>query len=139
LSSSVPREPQKEVKMRAIKKMVMYGMFGLLTVSTLQVIGCTSTKQSVQQESSVGINIPPTSKFAKISKGMSQKQVTDLIGTWNDVDTFRTAKSYNPMYFGTDRVHQRLHYKGEGRIEMDRNDFVVEIEYDPSETGYKKQ
>lgn len=111
-----------------LKKMIVFVLF-------VGIMGCASTKTS----NTSGQNIPPNSKFSKISVGMSQKQVWDLIGTPTDMKSFPTPKSFNPLYFGSDTVHSLYLYKGEGSVEVDHDAMVVEITYDPSESGYIKK
>jgi len=119
-----------------VRKLMVFMIVGLSTAGVFGMTGCAATKSSVQEQSAKAV--PPSSKFAKISKGMSLKQVTDLIGHATDMEASATGKAYNPFYFGSDTVHMMHYYKGEGRIETDSRDMVVEIEYDPSESGYKK-
>lgn len=80
--------------------------------------------------------IPANSKFAKIKEGMSQKQVTDLIGIWTDSEHYTKGKAYIPFYRGKDSV-RTAYYKGEGKIIIGGNQQVVSIHYDASEDGYK--
>lgn len=81
--------------------------------------------------------IPASSKFAKIKEGMSQRQVMDLIGMWNDTEHYTTGKAYIPFYRGKDSVRTAYYYKGEGKIIIGGNDRVVSVHYDASEDGYK--
>ena len=111
-----------------LKRMIVFVLF-------VGIMGCASTKTS----NTSGQNIPPSSNFSKISVGMSHRQVQDLIGTSTDMKAFPTPKSFNPLYFGSDTVHMLYLYKGEGSIEVDHDDMVVEITYDPSESGYNKK
>jgi len=88
--------------------------------------------------------IPPDSKFAKISIGMSMKEVYDTIGQPTDTHSYTTGKAFIPFYFGNDVARSEALYKGEGRITFTGAGIggvalkVFRIEYDPKETGYTK-
>lgn len=88
-------------------------------------------------ESDGGIigTIPPGSPFAKISIGMSEKHVLDLIGPPTDTNHYITGKSFIPFYFGSDRTRSEALYKGMGRITY-ASGKVYRIVYDPHEKGY---
>ena len=115
----------------------------------IALVGCATTSSNepkggatTDKESNSGVKgkIPPDSKFAKISKGMSQKQVQDLIGPPTDSATGVTWKAYIPFYFGSDRVQTVDLYKGEGQVIYVgvSSSLVDQIIYDPNETGYNK-
>lgn len=80
-------------------------------------------------------NIPVSSKFSKISVGMSQAKMVAILGKPNQTISHPSGKQFRPFYFGHDYVHVTNKYKGEGRIELDSDGIVDEIEYDPKETG----
>lgn len=95
------------------------------------------------QSSGIIGTIPPGSKFAKISIGMSSGELIATIGGTNYRRIYRSRKSHNPFYFGIDTHRTEIRYPGEGRITFinSRTDGSVvrrvhRIEYDPSETGY---
>lgn len=87
---------------------------------------------------------PKKNRFAKIKIGMSQKQVTDLIGQPSDSNSYATAKAFIPFYFGGDKLETKLYYKGAGRLVFASNNGVttamslIGIEYDAGESGYAK-
>ncbi len=82
-------------------------------------------------------SIPAIASFSKIDKGMGTKQVRDLLGHPNDTKSFITGKSFIPYYYGRDTHRTVYYYKNQGRIVIGGNQRVVEIEYDPSEDGYR--
>ena len=89
--------------------------------------------------------IPPGSKFAKISIGMSMKEVFDFIGPPTDTKAYATGKTFIPFYFGSDGARSEALYKGEGRITFTGGAGVgggtfkvYRIVYDPSESGYNR-
>jgi hypothetical protein len=56
-----------------------------------------------------------------------------------------TGKAWIPFYYGGDVNQEEWHYKGEGRIVFSAgNQFgggggeVVDVVYDPAETGYRR-
>ena len=89
------------------------------------------------------VRIPRKSRFARVTIGMTMKQVYDLIGRPTDQRVFPTGKNFIPFYYGDDGVRMAAFYRGEGRIIFsgvsgfgERVYKVVDIEYDPSENGY---
>ncbi|MGE4345535.1 MAG: hypothetical protein AB7F20_14895 [Geoalkalibacter sp.] len=105
--------------------------------------GCATS--SGNQSGGVVGNVPPGSKFAKISIGMSMQQVFDLIGPPTDTRAYVTGKSFIPFYFGSDGARSEALYKGEGRITFAGGSGigggahkVYRIIYDPSEGGYNQ-
>ncbi|MDQ6993617.1 MAG: hypothetical protein Q9M31_09080 [Mariprofundus sp.] len=100
----------------------------------------SSSKKAAKKsaaKSTKSAHIPRGSKFSKIAVGMSQKQVMDLIGLWSDSGAHATGKAWIPFYYGSDRVRSVLYYKHQGRIVLNSRQKVVEIQYDPTEDGYK--
>jgi len=77
------------------------------------------------------------SKFSKVALQMGFKQVTDLIGEPNDMAIRRTGKTWMPFYYGSDRARRVAYYKGEGRLEFNMANRLVEIIPDESEDGYQ--
>ncbi len=115
---------------------------GVSIVIVFLISGCVtqgqpSPEQATQPEQTSEAVIPADSPLAKIRKGMGSAEVNDLLGTPTDVEAFSTGKAWNPFYFGSDRVRQRSYYKGIGRIVFGGNRRVVEIIYDPNESGYR--
>lgn len=108
-----------------------------IVVLLLVMVGCATTKNNSTSSSTSSQLIPPNSKFAKINEGMSNKQVYDLIGMHSDSDVRSSGKQWIPFYFGSDYARIIRYYKGEGRLKFDSDDRVIDIDYDPSEDGYK--
>jgi hypothetical protein len=85
---------------------------------------------------------PEGSPFALIKVGMDMKQVTDLIGPPTDAHAYATGKAFIPFYYGGDTHRTEYEYKGQGRVifspdsRFSSGQSVVEIQYDPTETGY---
>jgi len=99
--------------------------------------GKTVEKKSKAKHAVVAAHIPAGSPFSKISIGMSQRQVSDLIGPWSDSGAHATGKAWIPFYYGNDRVRSVLYYKHQGRIVLNSRQKVHEIQYDPTEDGYR--
>ena len=124
----------------------------LCVVVAVAAVGCSSTSSTSstpstsQSDPDGGIHgtIPAGSKFAKIAIGMSEKQVTDLIGEPTDMQAYSTGKHWIPFYFGDDAARTELRYKGDGRITFTglgvggSHLSVYRVEYDPTESGYNK-
>ena len=89
----------------------------------------------------------PGSPFTKLEIGMSQKQVTDILGSKVQDDAecgqYFTGTSFIPFHFGGDKVRQECAYKGLGRLvftnqsDFDGKAVLIKIEYDASEDGYR--
>lgn len=56
------------------------------------------------------------SRFTKLKIGMSQKQVTDLVGEPTDQGAYVTGKAFIPFYFGSDKSRWEMTFKGQGRL-----------------------
>ena len=101
--------------------------------------GSRDTKGRVPMDSVSSKPIPADSPFAKIQKGMSMKEVIDLIGVPTDTATRLTGKQWNPFSFGHDVARSISLYKGMGRIYYRLSDGTLQvfgIDYDPDESGY---
>ena len=116
------------------------------------IVGCSTVNKNNSQKTPKNIsnepalkniddkatqNIPSESLFGKISEGMGQQQVHDLIGYPSDMHIGSSGKQWNPFYFGTDIIRTIYFYKGEGRLLFGGNGRIIKIEYDPTEDGYK--
>jgi len=62
-----------------------------------------------------------------IKRGMSFKEVRDLLGQPNDTTRRIPKKAFNPFYFGNDRFRTTYHYQNLGRIEFNLRGEVEEI------------
>ena len=86
-------------------------------------------------------DIPDNKLFSRIKPGMSESQMTDLIGIWSDSAiktdplSFLSVVPVIGLFFGYD-AYQIAYYKGNGRVTL-KGDRIVKIEYDPTEDGYK--
>lgn len=86
---------------------------------------------------------PAGHPFSKITKGMPDAQVRDILGTPTSTNSYPTGKSWIPGYgwWGTDGHRWEWFYKGKGRIVYNTKWFssrlkVIRVLYDPSEDGY---
>ncbi len=82
-------------------------------------------------------SIPKSSKFRRIKKGMSSRQVTHIIGRPTDTGYFRTGKAWIPFYYGPDTSRTVYYYRHEGELQFNRRNRLVKITYNPSEDGYR--
>lgn len=108
----------------------MNNKFFLLGLIIL-IIGWTALTNGAEQ------TIPADSKFSKISLGMGNRQVIDLIGNPNDQESVTTGKAHIPFYRGDEAVLMIYYYKGEGKITFNSKHRIIEINYDPSASGYR--
>lgn len=82
-------------------------------------------------------------RFNRLKIGMSEKQVTDLIGQPGDRNQSMTGKAWIPFYHGSGKVETMLYYKGQGRLLFasdagyQSSMFLIGIEHDASEDGYQ--
>jgi len=90
-----------------------------------------------QTQSGIIGQIEKGSKFSKLKIGMSKRQVTDLIGIFNDHKTYTTGKAWIPFYYGRDSVRQEFIYKNEGRLIFGGDERLLKIVADRSEDGYR--
>jgi len=125
-------------------------------VATVMVAGCASQSAAPPEPAPAAasepaavdpasVPVPPESPLAKVQKGMTMGQVAEQLGQPTDQQQYVTGKAFIPWYFGDDVSRVAWHYKGMGRVvftgggAFGQGGGVVEwVEYDPSETGYRK-
>ncbi len=119
-------------------------------IASAALVGCGSsgntptTQGSASSDEKVYPPAPDGTPLAKIKVGMDEAQVTDLIGRPTDITAYVTGKAFIPFYYGGDTHRVMYLYKGQGRVifspdsRFTSGQSVIEIEYDPTETGYKK-
>ena len=84
-----------------------------------------------------------SSKFTRLKIGMSQKQVTDLVGEPTDQGAYITAKAFIPFYFGSDKSRWEMVYKGQGRLIFSNQSgfgtgyYLTWVIHNASEGGYR--
>ena len=74
--------------------------------------------------------------------GMTEPQVTAILGVPDDSNAYITGKAFIPFYYGPDQSRFACYYKGKGRVIFSGGNQwgagrgkVVRVEYDPSEDG----
>jgi len=88
--------------------------------------------------------IRPKSKFAKLSIGMSRRQVDDLIGQPTDQSSHISGKAFIPFYFGRDAYRTEYYYVKEGRLiyaaggAFSQGERLLKIVADANESGYAR-
>ncbi|HTB85484.1 MAG TPA: hypothetical protein VK742_17690 [Candidatus Sulfotelmatobacter sp.] len=121
---------------------VAFGVAGCGTTDS----GTTDQQPAAQPAAAAAaaVPIPADSPFAKVKPGMSIGEVYSIIGQPTDTSHHITGKSFIPYYYGGDTHRMEAIYKGLGRIVFSpRNAFtsdmeVIEINYDPKESGYNQ-
>ena len=119
--------------------------FALLLVLSLCLIvvfsSCATNRSSSKAEPAAqapAVEVPPTSKFAKIEIGMARPEVHEKIGASSDFKVIASGKAWIPFYYGSDRTRTIDYYKKEGRlVYAGGNNRLIEIVYDPNEDGYR--
>ena len=87
---------------------------------------------------------PANSKLAKVQRGMSPREVENILGPPNDESAYVTGKAFIPFYYGADQWRRAYFYKGVGRVVFvgtggfSQNAKVEKVEYDPSELGHSR-
>ena len=84
---------------------------------------------------------PAGSKLAKVTVGMPEAQVQDLLGSPTSTVSYPTWKVYMPWNWGGGGSRVEYKYKGQGRVVFETKQWtgalrVVRVLYDPSEDGY---
>lgn len=83
------------------------------------------------------------SRFTKLKIGMSQKQVTDLVGEPTDQGAYVTGKAFIPFYFGSDKSRWEMTFKGQGRLIFSNQSgfgsghYLTWIIHNANEGGYR--
>ncbi|MBM4335883.1 MAG: SH3 domain-containing protein [Deltaproteobacteria bacterium] len=83
---------------------------------------------------------PPGSKLAKVTNGMSEAQVIEILGAPTSQQNYMTGKAWIPYYYGSDTSRLDYRYKGVGIVVFSRSRYsggtkVIRVDYDPSEDG----
>jgi hypothetical protein len=114
-------------------------------VALLGVAGCAKREPKAAQSRAEATKYPPppaNSKFAKVTEGMTEPQVSAILGVPNDSNAYVTGKAFVPYYFGPDQTRFACYYRGQGRIIFTGGNQwgagrgkVVRVEYDPNEDG----
>ena len=88
---------------------------------------------------------PADSKLAKVTKGMTMSEVVKILGEPTDRHQYVTGKAFIPWYFGGDASRVEWHYRRLGRVVLTGGGTfgqgggnVEWVDYDPTETGYRK-
>ncbi len=83
---------------------------------------------------------PPGSKLARVTNGMTEAQVVEILGAPTSQQNYMTGKAWIPYYYGSDTSRLDYRYKGVGIVVFSRNRYsggtkVIRVDYDPSEDG----
>jgi hypothetical protein len=124
-----------------MNRMVAYALVGALTAG---LVGCAAKEPPPPPKAAVAI--PASSPLSKIQVGMSMGQVLEILGQPGDKNDYASGKAFIPFYYGNDAKRQEWHYKGQGSITFAGGNVfggasggeVVSVNYDPSDTGFRK-
>ena len=114
--------------------------------------GCRSSaekaqaKQEKQQQQAAALkaSIPPDSPLAKLEMGMSEGEVTAILGQPSSQDMHTTGKQFIPFnYAGKDTMRTVYYFKGVGRVEFSSGSWgqrngLVGMVHDPEDPGYRR-
>ena len=83
----------------------------------------------------------PGSKLARVTNGMSEAQVVEILGAPTSQQNYQTGKAWIPYYYGPDTGRLDYRYKGLGSVVFSRNRYsggtkVIRVDSDPNEDGY---
>ena len=85
---------------------------------------------------------PASSPMAKVQAGMTEAQVSAILGAPDDSRAYPTGKAFVPFYFGPDQSRFVGYYKGKGRVVFTGGNQwgagrgkVLRVEYDAGEDG----
>ena len=108
----------------------------------LGVVGCAERKPKPEPVQQQATPIPAKSPMAKIQVGMTEPQVSAILGVPDDSKAYITGKAFIPYYYGPDVSRFSCYYKGKGRVIFSGGNQwgagrgkVVAVEYDPAEDG----
>lgn len=81
------------------------------------------------------------SRFAKLEIGMTQDEVTDLIGSGKQCGAYQTGKAWIPFRFSSsDTMRSECNYAGAGSLiytQNKRGSYLLKIVNDASEDGLR--
>ena len=126
------------------------GVFSLIAIGLAITSGCASSSKSDASSAKssdtadkVWPKAPDGTPLAKVRVDEGMKEVYDTIGPPTDTSTYMTGKAWMPFYYGGDTHRMEARYKGQGRVifapdsRFSGDERVIEVQYDPTETGYK--
>jgi hypothetical protein len=116
----------------------------ILCLFALAVAGCGARSGDAPPPAEAAKPIPPDSPLAKITVGMTEYEVSNILGPPTSQGSYETGKRWIPYYYGSDIRLMEWTYKGMGRVLFTGGNVfgggagkVQRVEYDPSETGVR--
>jgi len=105
----------------------------LLIFTLFYTTSCNNNEPKVKNKTheKYNRNVPRTSKFSRLKKGMTRSQVTRRIGYPSDRSSFMTGKGFIPFYYGPDRRRTVYYYRHQGELQFNGRGILVEIKYNP--------
>jgi len=82
----------------------------------------------------------PGSNLARITEGMTEAQVVEILGAPTSQQNYMTGKAWIPFYYGPDTGRLDYRYKGVGTVVFSRSRYsggtkVIRVAADPNEDG----
>lgn len=117
----------------------------IVVACSLMCVGCASSSGDGSSSKETPKNnhaktwdaLPAGHTFTKVSYGMGEKEVADLIGEPSDRSGYVTGQAWNPFYYGTDTHRQTWYYKGVGRLTFNSRGRLIEAHANADERGYR--
>lgn len=101
-------------------------------------------EQHQQQVAQLKASIPADSPLYKLELGMSEGEVSSILGQPSSIDAHTTGKQFIPFNFAAkDTMRTVYFYKGVGRVEFSSGSWgqrngLIAMAHDPSEPGYRR-
>jgi len=109
----------------------------MLSLIALLGVGCAGNGGATAKPAAMA---PPAgSPLAKVTVGMSDQEVRELLGAPDNSNSYMTGKAWIPYNFGSgDKSRNDWMYKGQGRVVFTQNQWngqlsVIEVLYNPDE------
>jgi hypothetical protein len=112
--------------------------FGLAACAS----GGRSADKATPSEAKAATEVPAPagSPLSKITPGMPESDVREILGDPDNQNSYMTGKAWIPYYHGPDTSRSDWMYKGQGRVVFSRNKYsgklkVVRAIYNPNESA----
>jgi hypothetical protein len=129
--------------MKLVSKTIHLSIAALLGVGLLACAsGGGGSDEAKPAKAAAPSEVPPPagSPLSKITPGMGESDVREVLGDPDNQNSYQTGKAWIPYYHGPDTSRTDWMYKGKGRVVFSRNAYsgklkVVRVIYNPDESG----
>jgi uncharacterized protein YgiM (DUF1202 family) len=121
------------------------GVFGYVAADFVRRVETEASAEADEEvapaDAPAGSPAPAGSKLAQVDLGMSEAEVTNILGEPTSRDNYQTGKAWIPYYYGSDTSRLDYKYENLGVVVFGRNRYsgktrVIRVDYDPNEDGY---